>query len=64
MLLQETEGMFNKRLFDMMKPRSFLVNTARGKIVNRTDVVDALESGHLQGGVSQSACACHHAGGH
>ncbi len=41
--------MFNKRLFDMMKPKSFLVNTARGAIVNREDLVAALESGQLQG---------------
>ncbi|KAK9836497.1 hypothetical protein WJX74_001714 [Apatococcus lobatus] len=48
-LHKETEGMFNKRLFDMMKPRGFLVNTARGKIVDREAVKEALESGHLQG---------------
>ena len=41
--------MFNKRLFDMMKPRGFLVNTARGKIVDREAVKEALDSGHLQG---------------
>ena len=47
--------MFNKRLFDMMKPKSFLVNTARGKIVNTEDLVEALESRHLQGASSPFA---------
>ena len=45
----ETEGMFNKQLIDRMKPGSYIVNTARGKICNRQDIVDALESGHLAG---------------
>ena len=45
----ETEGMFNKQLIDQMKPGSYIVNTARGKICNRQDIVDALESGQLAG---------------
>ena len=45
----ETEGMFNKELIDQMKPGSYIVNTARGKICNRQDIVDALESGQLAG---------------
>jgi formate dehydrogenase len=45
----ETEGMFNDRLIGMMKRGSYLVNTARGKIVDRDAVVRALESGQLAG---------------
>jgi len=45
----ETEGLFNDRLIGMMKRGSYLVNTARGKIVDRDAVVRALESGPLAG---------------
>ncbi len=45
----ETEHMFNERLIGMMKRGSYLVNTARGKIVDRDAVVRALESGQLAG---------------
>jgi formate dehydrogenase len=45
----ETEGMFNDRLIGMMKRGSYIVNTARGKIVDRDAVVRALESGQLAG---------------
>jgi formate dehydrogenase len=45
----ETEGMFNDKLIGVMKRGSYLVNTARGKIVDRDAVVRALESGQLAG---------------
>ncbi|HET9574388.1 MAG TPA: NAD-dependent formate dehydrogenase [Methyloceanibacter sp.] len=45
----ETEGLFNDKLIGMMKRGSYLVNTARGKIVERDAVVRALESGQLAG---------------
>ncbi len=45
----ETEGLFNDRLIGMMKRGSYIVNTARGKIVDRDAVVRALESGQLAG---------------
>jgi formate dehydrogenase len=45
----ETEGMFNDKLIGMMKRGSYIVNTARGKIVDRDAVVRALESGQLAG---------------
>jgi formate dehydrogenase len=45
----ETEGLFNEKLIGMMKRGSYLVNTARGKIVDRDAVVRALESGQLAG---------------
>ncbi len=45
----ETEHMFNDKLIGMMKRGSYLVNTARGKIVDRDAVVRALESGQLAG---------------
>jgi formate dehydrogenase len=45
----ETENLFDDRLIGMMKRGSYLVNTARGKIVDRDAVVRALESGKLAG---------------
>ncbi|PRY37999.1 NAD-dependent formate dehydrogenase [Umezawaea tangerina] len=45
----ETEGLFDEALLGRMKRGAYLVNTARGKIVDRDAVVRALESGHLAG---------------
>ena len=45
----ETEHMFNDELISKMKRGSYIVNTARGKIVDRDAVVRALESGQLAG---------------
>ncbi len=45
----ETEGMFNDAMFAKMKRGAYLVNTARGKIVDRDAVVRALESGRIAG---------------
>lgn len=48
-LHEKTRGLFNKDLIAKMKPGSWLVNTARGAIVSKQDVADALASGHLRG---------------
>lgn len=48
-LHEKTRGLFNKDLIAKMKPGSWLVNTARGAIVVKEDVADALRSGHLRG---------------
>jgi formate dehydrogenase len=45
----ETEDLFNEKLLSKMKRGAYLVNTARGKIVNRDAIVRALESGQLAG---------------
>ncbi|MEX0627316.1 MAG: NAD-dependent formate dehydrogenase [Cucumibacter sp.] len=45
----ETEDLFNAKLIGRMHKGAYLVNTARGKIVNRDAVVDALRSGQLAG---------------
>jgi len=45
----ETENLFNAAMISKMKRGAYLVNTARGKIVNREDVAKALESGQLAG---------------
>lgn len=48
-LHETTQGLFNKKLISKMKKGSWLVNTARGAIVVKEDVADALQSGHLRG---------------
>lgn len=45
----KTEGVVNKALLNKMRRGSYIVNTARGKICNRDDIVDALERGQLAG---------------
>ncbi|KAF3278335.1 formate dehydrogenase (NAD+) [Orbilia oligospora] len=48
-LHESTFGLFNKGLISKMKPGSWLVNTARGAIVVKEDVAEAVKSGHLRG---------------
>jgi formate dehydrogenase len=45
----ETENLFDAAMIGRMKRGSYLVNTARGKIVNREAIAAALESGHVAG---------------
>jgi formate dehydrogenase len=45
----ETEGLFDAAMLGRMKKGAYLINTARGKIVDRDAVVAALESGQLAG---------------
>lgn len=44
-----TLNMINKNVFDMMKDGAFLVNLARGGVVNEQDLLAALNSGKLRG---------------
>jgi D-3-phosphoglycerate dehydrogenase len=46
-LTDETRGMVDADAFGAMRPRTVLVNTARGPIVDEDALVDALDSGHL-----------------
>lgn len=48
-LTNETRGMIGAREIALLKPGSFLVNTARGDIVQKAPVFAALRSGHLAG---------------
>ena len=45
----ETTHLFNQRRFALMKPRSVLVNVARGEIIDEAALADALEQDHLRG---------------
>lgn len=44
-----THGMINRHTFEMMKKEAFLINTARGRIVNESDLEQALLSGSIAG---------------
>lgn len=48
-LNQETENLIGVKELNMMPHRSWLVNTARGAIVNEPALLEALKSGHLAG---------------
>src|ERR1700746_2808648 len=45
----ETVGMFNAARLRRMKPSSYLINTARGGIIDEAALYDALSSGKLAG---------------
>jgi phosphoglycerate dehydrogenase-like enzyme len=48
-LTPETTGLFDAAAFAAMKPRSYLVNIARGKVVDTGALLAALRSGKLAG---------------
>lgn len=48
-LTDETRGMMNKINLEKMKKRSYLINTARGPIVDESDLIEVLKSGKLGG---------------
>ncbi len=48
-LTEETRHLMNKSAFEKMKRGSFLINTARGAVVDEHDLVEALRTGHLAG---------------
>lgn len=45
----QTERLFNADLLGKMKKGSYIVNTARGKIMDTDALVDAVNSGHIEG---------------
>ena len=49
-LTEETRHMINKDSFAKMKKGAFLVNTARGPVVNERDMVEALQGRTAWGG--------------
>ena len=45
----ETVGLFNAARIKLMKPTAYLINTARGGLVDETALLDALVSGRIAG---------------
>lgn len=50
-LTEETKGMFDMAAFQQMKPEAWLINTARGDIVDEGDLAAALDEGEIRGAV-------------
>lgn len=48
-LNDDTKGMLGKQQFEMMRAGAFIVNTARGPIIDEDALIDALQSGHISG---------------
>ncbi|MEO8255787.1 MAG: C-terminal binding protein [Acidobacteriota bacterium] len=48
-LLPETRGLFNAEAFRQMKPTAYLINTARGPIVDEAALAAALDAGQVAG---------------
>ena len=46
---RETNQLFNKKIFSKMKKSAFLINTARGKIINEPDLVSVLKKKGIAG---------------
>lgn len=48
-LTEATKGMMNRSTLALMKAGSYLINTARGGLIDEADLAAALRSGHLAG---------------
>lgn len=48
-LSQDTQDLISQREFDLMKPSAYLINTARGGLVNETDLLHSLTIEQIAG---------------
>ena len=48
-LTEATRQMVNKNLLQLMKPSAYIINTARGALINETDLATALHAGQIAG---------------
>ncbi|SNT73663.1 2-hydroxyacid dehydrogenase [Paracoccus seriniphilus] len=51
---EETTGMMNAEAFAKMKKGAYVINTARGPLMDYDAVVEALQSGHLRGAMLET----------
>ncbi len=45
----ETHHLISRREFELMKPSAYLINTARGQLVNEADLLHSLSTGRIAG---------------
>ena len=55
-LTPETKGLFNRSLFQQMKPSAYFINIARGPIVNENDLRQALDEHRIRGAALDVFC--------
>ena len=48
-LMPSTRHLFNAKVFAMMKPSAYLINTARGPVINEAELVEALRKNVIAG---------------
>jgi D-2-hydroxyacid dehydrogenase (NADP+) len=48
-LVEATEGIVNAECFDRMKDTAYVINIARGPLINQADLIEALQSGKIAG---------------
>lgn len=48
-LSDETRNLISRREFELMKPTAYLINTARGGLVNEADLLQSLSTGRIAG---------------
>ncbi|MCB0063630.1 MAG: D-2-hydroxyacid dehydrogenase [Caldilineaceae bacterium] len=48
-LTPETENLIDASIFSAMKPSAYLINMARGRVVNEPDLIAALQAGEIAG---------------
>lgn len=48
-LSHDTQNLVSRREFDLMKPSAYLINTARGGLVNEVDLLDSLTNERIAG---------------
>ena len=52
-LLPESRYMINRQTLALMKPTAFLINTARGGLVNENDLAEALRNKRIAGAAAR-----------
>lgn len=48
-LVPATEGMIDKKFFNLMKPTAYFINSARGGLINQPDLVETLKARKIAG---------------
>lgn|SRR5690606_21168806 len=55
-LNESTEGLMDAQAFAAMRPSAYLVNVARGKVVDEPALIDALQTGAIAGAALDCVC--------